>query len=87
MTASLGVRCHAGAETLTVASTTAGTGVRQAVHVEPGDIHLNIKKNQRIDIIIQFKTDLKALAPNIICVKGHDRSNDKITDGKLRQRK
>lgn len=48
MTASLGICCHAGAETLTVASTAAGTCVRQAVHVEPGYIHLNIKKNDNL---------------------------------------
>lgn len=44
MTASLGVRCHAGAETLAVASAAAGTCVCQAVHVEPGDIHLDVEK-------------------------------------------
>lgn len=42
MAAALCVRRHTGAETLTVPATAAGTSVRQAVHVEPGDIHLKM---------------------------------------------
>ena len=45
MAAALSVCCHAGAETLTVASTTATTRVCQTVHVEPCNIHLNVKNN------------------------------------------
>jgi len=43
--AALGVRRHAGTETLTVASTVAGTCVCKAVHVEPGNIHLSTNKD------------------------------------------
>lgn len=49
--AALGVRRHAGAETLAVASTTAGARVCQAVHVEPGDIHL--KQNKHFPAVYQ----------------------------------
>lgn len=40
MAAALCIRRHTGAETLTIPATAAGASVRQAVHVEPGDIHL-----------------------------------------------
>lgn len=40
MAAALGIRRHAGAEALAVTATVAGARVSQAVHVEPGDIHL-----------------------------------------------
>jgi len=39
--AALAVRRHAGAEALAVAALAAGAGIGQAVHVEPGDVHLS----------------------------------------------
>lgn len=56
MAAALGVRRHAGAETLTVAAAAAGARVCQAVHVEPGNIHLSTEKNKHFSAFTKNKT-------------------------------
>lgn len=56
--AAVGVCCHAGAETLTVASSAAGACVGEAVHVEPGNIHLSRKeKTNTLQRFIKNKND------------------------------
>lgn len=62
--AALRVRRHAGAEALAVAPPAAGARVSQAVHVEPGDVHLR-RGGQRALCSVESSNTIKILYTHI----------------------
>lgn len=46
VTASVGVGCYAGTETLTVPTTTTAARISQTVHIEPCHIHLDRRRQE-----------------------------------------